>query len=225
MFWPFLQGQSWKGSSQETTEPSAKKKADGQRLCQTNSCCCSCWMDLPKKSWGIRESHLQRFSGIYVPGRSSGQGVEPQDVTETSWECSELVRLGEQGTNVIPWKSVQNWLRHWEILHHLHPAFLLENQHPPLQHLRETNQPKMRETRGKRTPGKAHMVQSPAKPPPPPGVQRGSSSRRNNRIMENTGGKAAAPAPPCCPSSPWQPHRGQQGSRSCSLMSGTEGPC
>lgn len=131
MFWPFLQGQSWKGSSQETTEPSAKKKADGQRLCQTNSCCCSCWMYLPKKSWGIRESHLQRFSGIYVPGRSSGQGVEPQDVTETSWECSELVRLGEQGTNVIPWKSVQNWLRHWEILHHLHPAFLLENQHPP----------------------------------------------------------------------------------------------
>lgn len=77
VFWPFLQGQSWKGSSQETTEPSAEKKADGQRLCQTNSCCCSYWMYLPNKSWGIRESHLQRFSGIYVPGRSSGQGVEP----------------------------------------------------------------------------------------------------------------------------------------------------
>lgn len=97
VFWPFLQGQSWKGSSQETTESSAKKKVDGQRLCQTNSCCCSCWVYLPNKSWSIGESHLRRFSGIYVPGRSSGQGVEPQDMTETNGDYSELIRLGEQG--------------------------------------------------------------------------------------------------------------------------------
>lgn len=144
------------GSSQETTESCAKKKVDGQRLCQTNSCCCSCWMYLPNKSWSIRESHLQQFSGIYVPGRSSGQGVEPQDVTETNCDYSEFIRLGEQGINIIPWKSVQQWLRHCKS--HMGDSapspfhFLLENQ--PSQHLREMDQPKMRETKRKRAPGK-----------------------------------------------------------------------
>lgn len=101
VFWPFLQGQSWK----QPGNLCKKKQVDGQRLCQTNSCCCSCWMYLPNKSWRIRESHLHRFSGIYVlRARCGAPGCD--------WDKLGIVRLEEQGANTIPWKSVQHCLRH-----------------------------------------------------------------------------------------------------------------
>lgn len=86
-------------------KPLQKKQVDGQRLCQTNSCCCSCWMYLPNKSWRIRESHLHQFSAIYMlRARCGAPGCD--------WDKVGIVRLGEQGANIIPWKSVQHCLRH-----------------------------------------------------------------------------------------------------------------
>lgn len=137
-------------------------------------------------------------------------------------ECSEL---GEQGTNIIPWKSVQHWLGHCK--NHL------GDSSPSPFHLfagKVTNGDKsaqtLRETRRKRRPAKQPWGRAQPNLHPLQVWGEGRAAAGKAGLWKRWEEKQLLPSLPAVTASPSSPSQASRDrNESCSLMSQTEGSC